>query len=197
VLAACSSDSDEPGTGTMKPDPSEGGTESGNGGHGGTEPAEAGSPPATTGGTGGTAGNPPVGAGGEPEPGAGGMPTEPAPGAAAGAGGAEEPGTPEPTATFKNGEAIYTAKCVTCHGVDRGGIGLYANISSDKENGIGAWTDEEIGAAIVEGKDPEGGNLCSLMVPFADMNESDLSDLIEYLRDAPPSNRKITAQCNL
>lgn len=197
VLAACSSDSEEPGPGAMEPEPGEGGADSGNGnGQAGTDTAEAGSPPVTTGGTGGTGGTAPAGAGGEPEPGAGGTPTEPPPGAA-GAGGAEEPGPVEPTPTFKNGEAIYLAKCVTCHGADRGGAGIYANISSDMENGIGAWTDEEIGAAIVEGKDPEGGNLCSFMVPFADMSESDVSDLIEYLRGAAPSNRKITAQCNL
>jgi mono/diheme cytochrome c family protein len=186
VLAACSSDSeDSPKPDVMEPEPSSGGSDTDGGGTGGTVmlPGEAGSPPLSNGG---------VGASGEP--GTAGTPSEPMPGTAGG-GGSDDPGTSEPTPGFKSGLAIYTTNCVMCHAPDLGGLGVFANISADMVNGIGSWTDEEIRNAIVNGKDPERADLCSLMVPFSNMTDSDLADLIEYLRGAPPSNRKITAQC--
>ena len=167
----------------MEPEPSNGGSDTDGGGTV-TPPSEAGSPPLSNGG---------VGASGEPDSGTAGTPSEPMPGTAGGGG--SDDGTSEPTPGFKSGLAIYTTNCVMCHAPDLGGLGVFANISADMVNGIGSWTDEEIGNAIVNGKDPERRDLCSLMVPFSNMTESDLADLIEYLRGAPPSNRKITAQC--
>lgn len=187
ALAACSSDSDDP---PPTDTPSEGGSESSGGGTGGTTSAagEAGTPP-VSGGTGGTS---PSGSAGEPEPGTGGVPTEPNPGTA-GAGGTEDPG---PTAGFLHGEELYEP-CAVCHQKDLGGSGFYPNISMDTVNGIGSWTDAEIGKAILEGVDKDGEDLCAFMIPQPDMSEGDLADLIEYLRGMPANDRKITSACPL
>jgi hypothetical protein len=191
ALAACSSDSDDPAPGTNEP--GEGGSDSSGGGTGGTSSGvagEAGTPPVT----GGTAGAGATGTGGEPDPGTGGTPTEPEPGTA-GAGGTDE-GPPEPTPGFLHGKELYEP-CAVCHQVDLGGTGIFPNISMDTVNGIGSWTDAEIGKAIVEGIGKDGDELCSLMDPQENMSEGDLADLIEYLRGMPANDRKITSECPL
>lgn len=186
VLAACSSDSDGPSDPGQvdDPKPGDGGSDSSGGGTAGApiDDGEAGTPPSNQGGTN-------TGVGGDTDPGVGGTPPDPG---TAGAGG-EAPS--EPTETFLHGKAIYTEKCVICHQADLGGTGFYPNISADTVNGIGTWSDEQIGDAITKGEDPEGGKLCAFMVPVPELSAGDLADLIEYLRGAPPSNRKITAAC--
>ncbi|RYZ08559.1 MAG: cytochrome c [Myxococcales bacterium] len=190
ALAACSSDSDDPAPDdTMEPEPGEGGSDSNGGGKGGTssEPSDAGSPTVTGGadGTGAT--------GSSGEPGTGGTPTEPDPGSA-GAGGTAP--VDEPTAGFLHGEELYEP-CAVCHQADLGGTGFYPNISMDAVNGIGSWTDAEIGKAIREGVDKDGESLCAFMIPQTDMSDEDLADLIEYLRGMPSVDRKITSACPL
>ena len=45
------------------------------------------------------------------------------------------------------------------------GLGVFngRNITPDKETGIGAWTDEQIAAAITTGKRPDGRQLAPIM----------------------------------
>lgn len=68
------------------------------------------------------------------------------------------------------------------------GVSVARNISSDKEHGIGAWTDEEIRRAITKGISRDGSPLMPPMgFAFYDrMTEQDLSDLIAWLRTVPP-----------
>jgi Cytochrome c len=193
VLAACSSDSEDP-PGPDTNQPGEGGSDSSGGTAGSpAEQPEAGSPSGGTsgsGGTGGTGGTAGSNVGGE-EPGTGGMPTEPATGGAGG----EDTGPTGPTEAFLRGEQLAKDKlCTTCHQADFGGIGIWPNITPDMATGIGSWTDEQIGAAIRDGEDPEGGALCSQMMkyPFTD---PELADLVEYLRGIPAVSRNITAAC--
>lgn len=196
VLAACSSDSEDP-PGPDTNQPGEGGSDSSGGGTAGSpaEQPEAGSPSGGTsgGGTGGTAetgGTSGSNVGGE-EPGAGGTPTEPATGGAGG----EDTGPTGPTEAFLRGEQLAKDKlCTTCHQADFGGFSLWPNITPDMETGIGSWTDEQIGAAIRDGEDPEGGALCSQMMKYP-LTDPELADLVEYLRGIPAISRKITIVC--
>jgi mono/diheme cytochrome c family protein len=62
------------------------------------------------------------------------------------------------------------------------------NITSDREFGIGAWTDDEIKRAITEGVRPDGTELLPFM-PFdlyKQVREEDLDDIVAYLRTLPP-----------
>jgi hypothetical protein len=63
-----------------------------------------------------------------------------------------------------------------------------ANITSDPTAGIGAWTDHEIGRAITHGIARDGRILKPPMAYgyYAGLKQSDLADLIAYLRTVPP-----------
>src|SRR4029079_8101767 len=68
------------------------------------------------------------------------------------------------------------------------GVSTSRNITSSKTAGIGDWTDAEIKAAIIQGKRKDG----SPMKPpmgfgyYAKMTDSDLNDVIAYVRTLPP-----------
>jgi mono/diheme cytochrome c family protein len=65
------------------------------------------------------------------------------------------------------------------------------NITSDKKNGIGAWTEADFHRAMREGKG-KGGELLYPVFPypsFAKMTEQDIADLWAYLK-AQPANGK-------
>jgi len=71
------------------------------------------------------------------------------------------------------------------------GIVKSANITPDKETGIGEWTDAEIKAAIVEGKgahDSADRPLLPLMPVgfFKNMTDEDVDAIVAYLRTIPP-----------
>jgi len=62
------------------------------------------------------------------------------------------------------------------------------NITPDRETGIGAWTDAQIGRAIREGVRPDG-TLIGPPMPFQfyrGIADSDLRAIIAYLRQVPP-----------
>lgn len=85
-------------------------------------------------------------------------------------------------------------RCTTCHQTSYAGLGFWPNITPDETNGIGLWSDAEITAAILEGKDPEGGDLCATMPRF-DFTEAEMSDLLIYLRQLTPNAKKISGAC--
>jgi len=62
-----------------------------------------------------------------------------------------------------------------------------ANITPDKETGIGNWTDEEIIRAIREGKDKDGKIIFPPMpVPtYNNMSDADVKAIVAYLRTVP------------
>jgi mono/diheme cytochrome c family protein len=68
------------------------------------------------------------------------------------------------------------------------GISVSSNITSSKTHGIGTWTDAEIKRAITHGVDKDGKQLSPPMgfSYYAQMKDSDLDDLIAWLRTAPP-----------
>jgi len=83
--------------------------------------------------------------------------------------------------------------CRSCHtenlsgGRKTAGI-LSANITPDKETGIGTWTDEQIIEAIRNGKRPDGAPVRPSMGVFwyHDMSDSDIHAIVAYLRTVPP-----------
>jgi len=72
---------------------------------------------------------------------------------------------------------------------------VYAtNITPDRETGIGAWTDEQLLAAIRLGRRP-GGERILPVHPFTSFNgmaEEDLRALVAFLRTVPPVHRTNT-----
>jgi mono/diheme cytochrome c family protein len=62
------------------------------------------------------------------------------------------------------------------------------NITSDPAAGIGAWTDQEIGRAITLGIGRDGRMLKPPMAYgyYAGLKQTDLADIIAYLRTVPP-----------
>jgi mono/diheme cytochrome c family protein len=59
-----------------------------------------------------------------------------------------------------------------------------ANITQDKETGIGAWSDAEIVAALTRGARPDGAQLHPIMPYgfYASMTEADMNALVAFLR---------------
>ncbi len=67
------------------------------------------------------------------------------------------------------------------------GVSTSRNITSDKEKGLGNWTDAEIKRAITQGISRNGDKLKPPMgyAAYAKMNDKDMGDLIAYLRTVP------------
>ena len=76
-----------------------------------------------------------------------------------------------------------------------GDLGIFVgpNITSDNETGLGAWTDEQIAAALTTGVRPDGRILAPIMPwrSFAKMTKADVAALVAYLRTLPPVSNKV------
>ena len=73
------------------------------------------------------------------------------------------------------------------------GTFVSANITPDKETGIGGWTDQQIKDAITKGVRPDGTKLIQLM-PFdayAKMTPADLDSIVAYLHSIKPVSHKV------
>jgi len=110
--------------------------------------------------------------------------------------------------------AYGVAHCVDCHGdparraeVDAGkeiplsggfefklpiGTIRPANITSDRETGIGALSDGQIARALRHGVNRHGRTLAPFM-PFADLSDEDLGAIISFLRTQPPVHNPVTS----
>jgi mono/diheme cytochrome c family protein len=75
------------------------------------------------------------------------------------------------------------------------GLGVFngRNITPDKETGIGAWTDEQIAAAITTGKRPDGRQLAPIMnyASFTYLTKEDVAAIVAYLRSVPAVNNHV------
>jgi mono/diheme cytochrome c family protein len=62
------------------------------------------------------------------------------------------------------------------------------NITQDKETGLGAWTDQQIHAAMVKGVRQDGSRIIPVMPyeKYSGMAQEDLQSLIAYLRTLKP-----------
>jgi mono/diheme cytochrome c family protein len=114
-------------------------------------------------------------------------------------------GTPASDAEIARGKYVFgaTGGC-GCHTVPKGqnnaggrrydgpfGTVYSANITPDRQTGIGDWTDEQIITAIRLGRRPNGERLLPVhpFPTFNGMAEDDLRALVAFLRTTPPVNR--------
>ena len=68
------------------------------------------------------------------------------------------------------------------------------NLTSDKETGLGNWSDEEIKRCITRGVRKDGSRALPFPMPwttFANLKDDDLNAVIAYLRTIPPIYNKI------
>jgi len=112
---------------------------------------------------------------------------------------------PEQAALAARGRYLYTvASCAFCHNnTGSGGATiswrasgtLWArNITSDRETGIGGWSDAEIARAIRSGVSRDGRQLHwqgMIWDHFSNLDEEDLRALIAYLRTLPAVRKVI------
>ena len=69
-----------------------------------------------------------------------------------------------------------------------------ANLTSDKDTGLGNWTDEEIKRAITRGIMRDGTRMPPFPMDwpgFAAMTPDDLNAMVAYLRSIPPISNKV------
>jgi len=67
------------------------------------------------------------------------------------------------------------------------------NITSDKETGIGNWTDDEIARAIREGVRKDGTALFPIMpyLEFAKLDDEDVASIVVYIRTLAPVKHEV------
>jgi mono/diheme cytochrome c family protein len=111
---------------------------------------------------------------------------------------------PTRAALVARGRYIFAnASCALCHGNDgAGGLKVSgadfgtvftANLTSDRDAGLGAWSDAEIARAIRSGVSRDGRLLYWQGMPwdhFSNLDEEDVASVIAFLRMLPPIARK-------
>jgi mono/diheme cytochrome c family protein len=73
------------------------------------------------------------------------------------------------------------------------GVFVGQNLTPDKETGLGAWTDEQIVAALRTGKTPEGRDLSPVM-PYpalSHLTDGDAQAIVAFLRSLPSVSNKV------
>jgi hypothetical protein len=89
--------------------------------------------------------------------------------------------------------AVEKRICKSCHGSDLAGsttpymgtTATYpANITPDKDTGIGDWDEDMIAKAILTGRDDDDAQLCPTMPVFSEMGMKDAEahNIVKYLR---------------
>ncbi len=111
---------------------------------------------------------------------------------------------PAHTPDLANGkEMFYAGGCASCHAVPKqpdktrlgGGLALNSafgtfyvpNISSDPNDGIGAWTEAQFVTALTKGTSPEGEHYYPAFpyTSYQHIRFDDLRDLFAYLKTLP------------
>jgi len=114
------------------------------------------------------------------------------------------------TPNLANGKEMFIAGgCESCHAVPKqedktrlgGGLALRSpfgvfyvpNISPDKADGIGGWTEAQFVTAMVKGTSPAGEHLYPAFPypSYQHMSFDDLRDLFAYLKTLPPVTGKV------
>jgi len=73
------------------------------------------------------------------------------------------------------------------------GVFVGQNLTPDKETGLGAWTSDEIVAAIRTGKTPDGRSLSPVMPfpAFSHLADADAEAIAAFLRSLPPVSHAV------
>lgn len=115
--------------------------------------------------------------------------------------------TPEQAALIARGRYLFTlSSCFFCHGpTGAGGFKVSwqpfgtlwtRNITSDRETGIGAWSDAEVARAIRSGISRGGRALHWQGMTwdfFSNFDEEDVHAIVAYLRTLPPAHKAVPA----
>jgi mono/diheme cytochrome c family protein len=82
---------------------------------------------------------------------------------------------------------------------DPAGTWRSPNITQDEKTGIGGWTDEQIIAAVREGKKPSGEQMSPVMpYPYFNaMSDDDAKALVAYLRGVKPVENAVAGNTDL
>ena len=116
--------------------------------------------------------------------------------------------TPDP-AVERGRYVAIAGDCAACHTDPHGGkpfAGGYAletpfgqllasNITSDRQTGIGAWTEAQFTRAVREGKGRHGENLYPAMPynAYVKVNDQDMHDLWAYMQTIPAVDNKVVS----
>jgi mono/diheme cytochrome c family protein len=68
------------------------------------------------------------------------------------------------------------------------------NLTSDKETGLGGWSDDQIKSVLTRGIRPDGSRMLPFPMPwpsYASLTPSDLNAIVAYLRTIPPISNRI------
>jgi len=101
------------------------------------------------------------------------------------------------SASIAHGKKIASVACIHCHQGESGLQGRFfedtplgtiytANITQDKEHGIGAYTDGELVRLLRTGIKKEGSLCMPMMVRFPHMADEDINGIIAWLRSEMP-----------
>ncbi|MCP5087433.1 MAG: c-type cytochrome [Rhodobacteraceae bacterium] len=122
--------------------------------------------------------------------------------------------TPDNTASVAKGKSLFWAGgCASCHATEKDGdtvhprlggglelktsFGVFPapNISPDKTNGIGAWTEQDFANAMQRGVAPAGTHYFPAFpyTSYARMTEADVMDLWAYLKTLPPVDNEVAS----
>jgi mono/diheme cytochrome c family protein len=76
---------------------------------------------------------------------------------------------------------------------DLPGTIVASNLTSDRETGLGQWSDDEIARAIREGVDRNGRTLFPIMPYewYRHMSDEDLASVVVFLRSLPPTRNQL------
>src|SRR5262245_2392373 len=113
------------------------------------------------------------------------------------------------TPNLDNGKAMFLAGgCATCHATPNqadktklgGGLGLQSpfgtsftpNISPDRNDGIGGWSEADFVTAMWKGTSPDGSHYYPAFpyTSYQRMKVEDVRDLFAYLKTLPPVESK-------
>ena len=74
-----------------------------------------------------------------------------------------------------------------------GAFVVTGNITPDRENGIGGWSNDDIRKAITRGLRPDGSQIHPIMPYgfYAGMKAEDVDAIIAYLRSIPPVRNQV------
>jgi hypothetical protein len=76
-----------------------------------------------------------------------------------------------------------------------------ANLTPDDDTGLGAWTEQQVTTALLDGQDDKGRPLCSAMPKYRDLGMTDeqAREIAAYLRSLAPvvSNIPETTSCRV
>ncbi len=80
-------------------------------------------------------------------------------------------------------------------GFELPGLGTFhgPNLTPDKANGLGTWTDAQIATALTTGVRPDGRMLAPIMPwhAFAKLSKDDVAAIIAFLRSIPAVSNKV------